>query len=1177
MGRIITFYSYKGGTGRSMALANIGWILASNGFRVLMVDWDVEAPGLHRYFAPFLIDKELSYSKGIMDAVVEFATAALTPWPKGEERSAEWYSQYADMANYVVSIQWSHFGKRNAKPGSLDLVPSGQQGPGYATRVNSFSWDNFYERLGGGKFIDHMKRSMRDAYDYVLIDSRTGVSDTSGICTVQLPDCVVVCFTLNNQSILGASAAAAAIASQHTDPHGKVRVPIYPVPMRVDTFESDRLEIRRKLAKKKFESFLGFIGDTDPNDYWNNVEVPYKPLYAYEELLTAFGDNPGDPKTTLAAFERLSGYLTGNEVQRMPPILEDERQRIKVEFAAVPDLAQQEPVPSTEILPLPVSSSVSSSFSLSPTSQYAADLYFSYSPADGPAVQIIRGRLRSWQLGIVDSGLSGTPTLGAVEANMHHADLFVLCLGRRGLSTGQRREMAVAFERRKHDKRFQIIPLLLPQGDPHAARAFPSGTLIDLSYDYSGLENLVRLARGEILPVEPNPYRGLEPYREEDAASFFGREKETEALASTLSSTRVQFLRGDTGCGKTSFVMAGLIPRLRRDPNLDWEVIVFRPGTSPFINLANALQSLDSDSPERGGVLLIARLGQSLAAGEVTLESLLTLTFKQVAHLDRLLIVVDQLEELLTVAQESERKLFLRAILSKTADLPVTILCVVRPEWERDLAAQLDSGARMEPAFALEPLQGTQLEDAFEQLYSGSRSVAHATQMVEAAQSNPASLPWVSESFRILRDHAPDPKDLQPAPNPADLAKASFHSLNLGSLGSSSENPASDSIGALLQLIQPADSNIPGRSAVEPRPVPWQTLDQAVAHRLEIFVDRRLVYVDLNAVAHLTFRSLATEIALLSEDVLAYLKIRGELEERAAAWEKNERKPAYLLPGSRIREASERISIAGSTSSPVRLFVEASLTRAKKRRRLYRSIVGAGLSLVAVLVSLYLVGIRIEKRTWEAAYRAQTAEDYPVAIQLLTRILRLDPENMQAHALRAYAEIKQGSYQSAVDDYTAALAGSTDVRLLRGRAYAYKLLGRFQESRYDLQSSLQSNNDPQALADLKYIDYLLSSQTTVNVVILYLSDAKAQNAKDIADILKASMRYANVFVVHYDSQKVRWGFLQPLELHYFKTSDEQRASDLAQYLRSKRIAVLVRLMGSAAHDAGYLEIWFRDP
>ena len=64
-GRIITFYSYKGGTGRTMALANVGWILASSGKRVLLVDWDLEAPGLHRYLSPFLLDGELTSSDGI--------------------------------------------------------------------------------------------------------------------------------------------------------------------------------------------------------------------------------------------------------------------------------------------------------------------------------------------------------------------------------------------------------------------------------------------------------------------------------------------------------------------------------------------------------------------------------------------------------------------------------------------------------------------------------------------------------------------------------------------------------------------------------------------------------------------------------------------------------------------------------------------------------------------------------------------------------------------------------------------------------------------------------------------------------------------------------------------------------------------------------------------------------
>ena len=44
-GKIVTFYSYKGGTGRTMALANVGWILASTGLKVLVIDWDLDSPG----------------------------------------------------------------------------------------------------------------------------------------------------------------------------------------------------------------------------------------------------------------------------------------------------------------------------------------------------------------------------------------------------------------------------------------------------------------------------------------------------------------------------------------------------------------------------------------------------------------------------------------------------------------------------------------------------------------------------------------------------------------------------------------------------------------------------------------------------------------------------------------------------------------------------------------------------------------------------------------------------------------------------------------------------------------------------------------------------------------------------------------------------------------------------
>ena len=57
---IVTFYSYRGGVGRSMAMANVGEILADMGYRVIVCDWDLEAPGLERYLVTNYADDPAS-------------------------------------------------------------------------------------------------------------------------------------------------------------------------------------------------------------------------------------------------------------------------------------------------------------------------------------------------------------------------------------------------------------------------------------------------------------------------------------------------------------------------------------------------------------------------------------------------------------------------------------------------------------------------------------------------------------------------------------------------------------------------------------------------------------------------------------------------------------------------------------------------------------------------------------------------------------------------------------------------------------------------------------------------------------------------------------------------------------------------------------------------------------
>src|SRR5437870_4968451 len=103
-GQVITFYSYKGGTGRSMSLANVAWILASSGKRVLVIDWDLEAPGLHRYFAPFLPDRELAATDGVIDFVYRYVEAALAPEAGEDAERGDWYLDYADITELATSV-----------------------------------------------------------------------------------------------------------------------------------------------------------------------------------------------------------------------------------------------------------------------------------------------------------------------------------------------------------------------------------------------------------------------------------------------------------------------------------------------------------------------------------------------------------------------------------------------------------------------------------------------------------------------------------------------------------------------------------------------------------------------------------------------------------------------------------------------------------------------------------------------------------------------------------------------------------------------------------------------------------------------------------------------------------------------------------------------------------------
>lgn len=176
----VTFYSYKGGVGRTMALANVACLLAQDQQhpqRVLLIDLDLDAPGLHKLFPP-----PSRRSNGFVDLAYEFAATGRPP----------------EIAQYIYK----------SLVDNIDVLPAGQVSPEYCHKLQSIDWPSFFsddptdKGMFFGGIVDQIKER---EYDYVLIDSRTGLSEQAGITTQILSDVILVIFRLTEQNLDGLS------------------------------------------------------------------------------------------------------------------------------------------------------------------------------------------------------------------------------------------------------------------------------------------------------------------------------------------------------------------------------------------------------------------------------------------------------------------------------------------------------------------------------------------------------------------------------------------------------------------------------------------------------------------------------------------------------------------------------------------------------------------------------------------------------------------------------------------------------------------------------------------------------------------------------------------------------------------------------------------------------------
>jgi len=248
---VTTFYSFRGGVGRTMSLVNIAAHLAETGRRVLIVDFDLEAPGIRSYQS---MDNPAGQSNGLVEYVKSYLDTSVVP----------------DLPEFVYEPSLKIAGS-----GELWIMPSGREDPLYSSRLSSIDWADLYSKRDGYLLFEELKAQWKKYLnpDYVLIDSRTGHTEVGGICTRQLADAVVALFVPTEQNLGGLQKVIADVKAE--SPKKEIR--LHYVMSNVPDLDDEYGVVQRRLTL--FKEGLGFEDLSAAIHHYPSLEIMEQPIF----------------------------------------------------------------------------------------------------------------------------------------------------------------------------------------------------------------------------------------------------------------------------------------------------------------------------------------------------------------------------------------------------------------------------------------------------------------------------------------------------------------------------------------------------------------------------------------------------------------------------------------------------------------------------------------------------------------------------------------------------------------------------------------------------------------------------------------------------------------------------------------------------------------------------------
>ena len=614
----------------------------------------------------------------------------------------------------------------------------------------------------------------------------------------------------------------------------------------------------------------------------------------------------------------------------------------------------------------------------------AFDVFLSYSRADASNAQRLVQLLRSRGLKVFfdrDYLTPGQAWPTLLEKHLRACRAVAICLGPEGLGPWQQREQYVALDRQVQEDHFPVIPLLLPGAKDPPLGFLRLSTWIDLKAgveDWPALNVLERAIRGQApspddagLPdarATVCPYRGLEPFREEDEHFFVGREAFVRTLLEKIGQRPLVGVVGASGSGKSSVVLAGLVPSLRqRADGRVWEIGVMRPGSHPLRQLAAVFLPPDTNLEEFDRIAVLKKRAEQLASGEITLADVIDTTLERQPGTDRLLLVVDQWEELYTQARDlplkgsqdakdklgdaqtknggirSECDTFVRILLESVRSEPrLSLVLTIRGDFYGRALQDRALGDQLQDAIVnISPMARSELRRAIvepAEKVSLSFEAGLVDEILSDIGNEPGNLPLLEFLLKELWDrHSPDRRLTFSSYASTGGVKRAIATRAEGELKKLSPEQQAAARRFLIRLVTPGEGQEDTRARTA---IPLR--DERVREVIERFAGARLLTTGRDPTSGREMVEVGHEALIREWDTLKewvnadreFLRTIERVKASMRAWyeERGNKDERLLPPGRPLEEARELLEREDKEIGDLRDFVQASIAKDEARQ-----------------------------------------------------------------------------------------------------------------------------------------------------------------------------------------------------------------------------------------------------